>query len=154
MHEQRRAQRNAPPADAAAANAAAQAWLDAHPFTPRKYSAGSATQADYLEKSGTLACFDRAKGFRAREVADKLATRRNSIAAQQRQQLEGWITAWHAAEQTGSDEATPPAGSAAQDYLRLLSNSDQQEINMATSIVHNKIRDECNGMDHMELHRQ
>jgi hypothetical protein len=154
MHEQRRAQRNAPPADAGAANAAAQAWLDAHPFTPHKYAAGSATQADYLEKSGTLACFDRSKGFRAREVADKLATKRNSIAAEQRQQLEGWITAWRAAEQAGSDEATPPAGSAAQGYLRLLSNSDQQEINMATSTVHNKIRDECNGMDHMELHRQ
>jgi len=154
MHEQRRAQRNAPPADAAAANAAAQAWLDAHPFTARKYSAGSATQADYLEKSGTLACFDRAKGFRAREVADKLATKRDSIAAGQRQQLEGWITAWRAAEKAGSDEPAPPAGSGAQDYLRLLSNSDQQEINMATSIVHNKVRDECNGMDHMELHRQ
>src|SRR5262249_33483028 len=115
---------------------------------------GSATQADYLEKSGTLACFDRSKGFRAREVADKLTTKRNSIAAEQRQQLEGGIIAWRAAEQAGSDEARPPAGSAAQGHLRLLSNSDQQEINMATSIVHNKIRDECNGMDHMELHRQ
>jgi hypothetical protein len=154
MHDQRRAQRNAPPADAAAANAAAQAWMDAHPFTPRKYAAGSATQADYLEKTGTLACFDRAKGFHAREVADKLATKRNSAPAEQRPQLEGWITAWRAAEQAGSDEAIPPAGSGAQDYLRLLSNSDQQEINMATSIVHNKVRDECNGMDHMELHRQ
>jgi len=154
MHDQRRAQRNAPPADAGAANSAAQAWLDAHPFTPRKYTAGSATQADYLEKSGTLACFDRTKGFRAKELADKLSTKRNSIAAEQRQQLEGWITAWRAAEQAGSDEPTPPAGSDAQGYLRLLSNSDQQEVNMATSIVHNKVRDECNGMDHMELHRQ
>ena len=154
MHDQRRAQRNAPPADAGAANAAAQAWLEAHPFTPHKYAAGSATQADYLEKSGTLACFDRSKGFRAKEVADKLATKRNSIAAEQRQQLEGWITAWRAAEQAGSDEPTPPAGSAAQGYLRLLSNSDQQEINMASSTVHNKILAECNAMDHMELHRQ
>jgi hypothetical protein len=25
---------------------------------------------------------------------------------------------------------------------------------MATSIVHNKVRDECNGMDHVGLHRQ
>jgi len=154
MHDQRRAQRNAPPADAGAANSAAQAWLDAHPFTPRKYAAGSATQADYLEKSGTLACFNRTKGFRAKELADKLSTKRNSIAAEQRQQLEGWITAWRAAEQAGSDEPTPPAGSDAQGYLRLLSNSDQQEVNMATSIVHNKVRDECNGMDHMELNRQ
>lgn len=153
MHEQRRAQRNAPPADADAANAAAQAWLDAHPFTPRKYAAGSATQADYLEKSGTLACFDRVKGFRAKEVADKLATKRDSIAAEQRQQLEGWITAWRAAQQAGNDEATPPPGSAAQGYLRLLSNSDQQEINMAASTVHNKVLAECNGMDHMELNR-
>jgi hypothetical protein len=154
MHDQRRAQRNAPPADAAAATAAAQAWMDAHPFTPHKYAAGSATQADYLQKSGTLECFDRAKGFRAHEVADKLTAKRGSIAAEQRQQLEGWITAWRAAEKAGSDEATPPAGSGAQDYLRLLSNTDQQEINMANSIVHNKVRDECNGMDHMELHRQ
>jgi len=38
--------------------------------------------------------------------------------------------------------------------LSLLSNTDQQEINMAASIVYNKVRDECNGMDHMELHRQ
>lgn len=154
MHEQRRAQRNAPPADAGAAQAAAQAWLDAHPFTARKYAAGSSTQADYLEKSGTLACFDRVKGFHAREVADKLTAKRSSIAAEQRQQLEGWISAWRTAEQGGSDEAAPPAGSGAQDYLRLLSNTDQQEINMATSIVHNKVRDECNGMDHMELNRK
>ena len=154
MHEQRRAQRNAPPADADAANAAAQAWMDAHPFTPRKYAAGSATQADYIEKSGTQACFDRSKGFRAKEVGDKLSTKRNSITADQRQQLEGWITAWRAAEQAGLDEPTPPAGSDAQGYLRLLTNSDQQEINMATSAVHNKVRTECNAMDHMELHRQ
>jgi hypothetical protein len=154
MHEQRRAQRNAPPADAAAANAAAQAWLDAHPFTARKYATGSATQADYLEKSGTQACFDRTKGFRAKEVADKLTTKRDSVAPDQRQQLEGWITSWRSAETARSDDVTPPAGSGAQDYLRLLSNTDQQEINMATSIVYNKVRDECNGMDHMELHRQ
>jgi hypothetical protein len=154
MHDQRRAQRNAPPADAAAANAAAQAWMDAHPFTPHKYAAGSATQADYLEKSGTLECFDRSKGFRAREVADKLTAMRSSVSSEQRQQLEGWISAWRAAEKAHSDEVTAPAGAGAQDYMRLLSSTDQQEINMATSIVHNKVRDECNGMDHMELHRQ
>lgn len=153
MHDARRAQRNAPPADAAAANAAAQAWMDAHPFTPHKYAAGSATQADYLEKSGTLECFDRAKGFRAKEIADKLTAKRNSV-PEQRQQLDGWITAWRAAEKSGAEEASPPAGSGAQDYLHLLSNTEQQEINMANSIVHNKVRDECNGMDHMELHRQ
>jgi hypothetical protein len=61
---------------------------------------------------------------------------------------------WRAAEQASLDEPTPPAGSDAQGYLRLLSNSDQQEINMANSTVHNKVRDECNAMDHMELNRK
>jgi hypothetical protein len=47
MREQRRTGRNVSQnLDPAAAKAEAQAWLDARPFKPGAYAAGSATQAD------------------------------------------------------------------------------------------------------------
>src|SRR5260221_7599821 len=106
MHERRRAERNntSNTLDPGAANAEAQAWLAARPFKPRSYSAGSATQADYLEKSGALACYDRQKGFRAHQTVQRLETKRASGAPQDQQELEAWISAWHAAEQAGKDE--------------------------------------------------
>ena len=152
MHEKRRAERNNPqPVNAAAANASAQAWLAAHPFTPRSYTAGSATQADYLEKSGTLACYDRQKGFRAHQTAERLMTKRATVAPQDRQELDAWVTAWQAAEQAGKDEPAPISPNNQQGWLKFLTNADQQELNMASSIVHNQIAGECASMDHMEI---
>ena len=152
MHERRRAEHNNPqPVNAGAANAAAQAWLAAHPFTPRSYTAGSATQADYLEKSGTLACYDRQKGFRAHQTAERLMTKRATAAPQDRQELEAWVTAWRAAEQAGKDEPAPISPNNQQGWLKFLTNADQQELNLAYSTVHNQIASECASMDHMEV---
>jgi len=151
MHARRRAERaNAPPPGTIAENAKAlaQAWMDAHPMQARKevkptHGLGT-TEADYLEKSGTMACFDRAKGFRAKLMADRLTTKRDSVAPQDRRELDSWIAANRAAEKAGADVASPPPGSNANRDLQFLTNADQQEINMATSIVSNKVRDECN----------
>lgn len=151
MHAQRAKDRNGPKADAAAANAEAQAWMAAHPFTPRSYAAGSATQADYLEKSGSLECIDRQKGFRAHQTAERLLTKRASVAAQDRAELEAWITAWRVAEAAGKDEPVPISSNNQQGWLRFLTNTDQQELNMAFSAVHNAIASECASMDHMEI---
>ncbi len=145
------------PAQAANAANAAQAWLDTHPIsasneiaTGGSLSAGlGATQADYMERGGVVACFDRIKGFRAKQTADRLATKRSSIPAEQRQELEAWIAVWRAAEQAGLDQPTPPDPNDPQGYLRLLTNADQQELNVTYSAVHNKIMAECNSMDHM-----
>jgi len=155
MHEKRRAERNNPqPVNVDAANASAQAWLAAHPFTPRSYTAGSATQADYLEKSGTLACYDRQKGFRAHQTAERLATKRATAAPQDRQELDAWVTAWRAAEQAGKDEPAPISPNNQQGWLKFLTNADQKELNLASSIVHNQIASECASMDHMEIGSQ
>jgi hypothetical protein len=145
----RRAEANArPQADvSAAANALAQAWMDAHPMAARKEVAVhglGAGDADYLEKSGTMACFDRAKGFRAKLMADRLTVKRDSVAPQERRELDAWIAAWRATDQAHGEAAATPAGSNPNRDLQFLTNSDQQEINMANSIVHNKVRDECN----------
>ena len=154
MHEQRRAGRNVSKnLDPKAAQAEAQAWLTAHPFTLRPSVAGSATQADYLAKSGTLACFDRQKGFRAHQTAERLITKRTTVASQDRQELEAWITAWRAAEQAGKDEPAPISTNNAQGWLRFLTGADQQELNLAYSALSNRVREECNAIDHMEVRK-
>ena len=43
----------------------------------------------------------------------------------------------------------PPNPNDPQSYLRLLTNADQQEMNMVYSAVHNQIMAECNATDHM-----
>jgi hypothetical protein len=133
------------------ANAAAQAWMDAHPMAAPKEVRPTrglgTTEADYLERSGTLACFDRAKGFRAKLMADRLTTKRDSVAPQERRELDAWIAAWRAAEQARAEAPSPPPGSNPNGDLRFLTSSDQQEINMANSIVSNKVRDECNSVN-------
>jgi len=153
MHERRRAERNntSNTLDPGAANAEAQAWLAARPFKPRAYAAGSATQADYLDKSGALACYDRQKGFRAHQTTQRLMTKRTTAAPQDRQELEAWITAWGAAEQAGKDEPAPISPTNQQGWLRFLSGPDQQEMNMANSALHDMIRRECSSMDYMEV---
>ncbi len=153
MHARRRAERAQPAkaVDLSAANAQAQAWLDARPFTPKAYAAGSATQADYLEKSGALSCYDRQKGFRAHQTAVKLMAKRAAVASQDKQELEAWITAWRIAEQAGKDESAPISPSNTQGWLKFLSNADQQELNAAYSALHNKVASECASMDHMEI---
>jgi hypothetical protein len=152
MHERRRAGNDASRTlDPGAANAEAQAWLAARPFKPRAYAAGSATQADYLDKSGALACYDRQKGFRAHQTAQRLMTKRTTAAPQDRQELEAWITAWGAAEQAGKDEPAPISPTNQQGWLRFLSGPDQQEMNMANSALHDMIRRECSSMDYMEV---
>jgi hypothetical protein len=151
MHERRRAERaSGKTADLAAANADAQAWLGARPFKLQRYAAGSSTQANYLQQSGVLECFDRQKGFRAHETLAKLATKRASVAAQDRQELEAWISAWSAAEAAGKDEPVP-VGSNPLGYLKFLANVDQQEINAACSALHNAIGSECDSIDFMEI---
>ena len=152
MHERRRAGKDAASTlDPGAANAEAQAWLAARPFKARAYAAGSATQADYLEKSGALACFERQKGFRAHQTAQRLMTKRTTAAPPDRQELEAWITAWGAAEQAGKDEPAPISPTNQQGWLRLLSGPDQQEMNMANSALHDMIHRECSSMDYMEV---
>ena len=151
MHERRRAERaSGKTADLSAANADAQAWLAARPFKLRAYAAGSSTQANYLAQSGVTECFDRQKGFRAHETLAKLMTKRDSVASQDRQELEAWISAWSAAEAAGKDEPAP-VGSNPQGYLRFLANVDQQEINAACSTLHNAIGSECDSIDFMEI---
>ena len=151
MHEQRRAGRNvAQNLDPNAARAEAQAWLAARPFKPRAYTAGSATQADYLDKSGALACYDRQKGFRAHQNVQRLETKRSTVASQDRQELEAWISAWRAAEQAGKDEPAAINPGNQQGWLRFLSGADQQEMNMANSALQNMVRTECSSMDYMK----
>ena len=104
-----------------------------------------------MERGGVLACYDRLNGFRAKQTADRLTDKRGSIAPQDHAELEAWITAWRTAEQAGLDQPTPPNPSDPQGYLRLLTNADQQELNMAYSALHNKVAAECNSMDHMEV---
>jgi hypothetical protein len=151
MHARRRAERaNARPQSeiAEAARASAQAWLDAHPAQARKevrptHGLG-AGDADYIERSGMQACFERGKGFRAKLMADRLTTKRDSVSPQDRSELDAWIAAWRSAEKTRADAPSPPSGSNPNRDLQFLTNADQQEINMANSIVSNKVRDECN----------
>jgi hypothetical protein len=136
---------------AEAAKAEAQAWMDAHPMAARKevrptHGLG-AGDADYLEKSGTMACFDRVKGFRAKLMADRLTSKRDSVAPQDRRELDAWIAAWRAVEHNHADAPSTPSGSNPNRDLQFLMNSDQQEINMANSIVSNKVRDECNSVN-------
>jgi hypothetical protein len=151
MHERRRAERSSgKTADITTANADAQAWLAARPFKLRAYAAGSSTQANYLPQSGVLECFDRQKGFRAHETVAKLVTKRTSVVSQDRQELEGWISAWSAAEASGKDEPAP-VGSNPQGYLKFLANTDQQEINAAYSALHNAVASECASIDFMEV---
>jgi hypothetical protein len=152
MHERRRAERNNPSAlDPGAANSEAQAWLAARPFKAHAYAAGSATQAEYLNKSGALECYDRQKGFRAHQNVQRLTAKRATVAPQDRQELEAWITAWGAAEQAGKDEPSPLSPTNQQGYLRFLSGPEQQEMNMANSALHDMIRRECSSMDYMEV---
>jgi hypothetical protein len=151
MHEQRRAGRNvAQNLDPNAARAEAQAWLAARPFKPKAYENGSATQADYLEKSGALACFDRQKGFRAHQNVQRLETKRASVAPQDRQELEAWISAWQAAERAGKDEPAAISAGNQQGWLRFLSGADQQEMNAANSALQTMVRTECSSMDYMK----
>jgi hypothetical protein len=151
MHARRAAERAHPQAvDSAAVDAEVQAWLAARPFTPKAYAPGSATQADYLQKSGTLECFDRQKGFRAHEIARKLMSKRMTAAPQDHQELEAWISAYVAAGEQGRDEAAPAASADPQGWMRFLSSGDQQEINAAASSLHNKIMTECESLDFME----
>jgi hypothetical protein len=147
----RRAEAANAPSQAAVADAAkaeAQAWMDAHPMAAPKevrptHGLG-AGDADYLEKSGALSCVDRSKGFRAKLMADRLTTKRDSVAPQDRRELDAWISAWRAVEKTHADAPSTPAGSNPNRDIQFLTNSDQQEINMANSIVYNKVREECN----------
>jgi hypothetical protein len=151
MHEQRRTGRNAAQSvDPAAAKAEAQAWLDARPFKPTAYTAGSATQADYLKKSGALACFDRQKGFRAHQNVQRLTAKRATVAPQDRQELDAWISAWTAAEQAGKDEPAPISPTNQQGWLKFLSGADQQEMNLANSTLQNMVRTECSAMNYMK----
>ena len=98
-----------------------------------------------------MACFDQLKGFRAKQTADRLMTKRGSVSPQDRQDLEAWITAWRSAEQARLDQPTPPNPNDPQSYYRFLTKTDQQELNMAYSAAHNKVMTECNSMDHMEI---
>ena len=151
MHEQRRTGRNVSQnLDPAAAKAEAQAWLDARPFKPSAYTAGSATQAEYLKKSGALACFDRQKGFRAHQNVQRLTAKRATVAPQDRQELDAWISAWSAAEQAGKDEPAPISASNQQGWLKFLTGADQQEMNLANSTLQNMVRTECSSMNYMK----
>src|SRR5262245_21658974 len=151
MHEQRRTGRNVSQnLDPNAAKAEAQAWLDARPFKPTAYTAGSATQADYLKKSGALACFDRQKGFRAHQNVQRLTAKRATVAAQDRQELDAWISAWSAAEQGGKDEPAPISPNNQQGWLKFLTSADQQEMNLANSTLQNMVRTECSSMNYMK----
>jgi hypothetical protein len=132
---------------AEAAKAEAQAWMDAHPMAaPKavKVHGLGAGDADYLEQSGALACVDRSKGFRAKLMADRLTTKRDSVTPQDRRELDAWISAWRSVEKTHADAPSTPAGSNPNRDMQFLTNSDQQEINMANSLVYNKVREECN----------
>jgi hypothetical protein len=141
-----RANASRTPAQAAAQSAnaasAAQAWLDAHPARAPRVDATNAggglgaTRADYMERGGVMACFDRINGFRAKQMADQLSTKRGTVPADQRQELEAWITAWRAAEQAGTDEPNAANPSNPQGYLQLLTQADQQDMNMAYSAAH------------------
>lgn len=151
MHEQRRAGRNVSQnLDPGAAKAEAQAWLDARPFKPSAYTAGSATQAEYLQKSGALACFDRQKGFRAHQNVQRLTAKRATVAPQDRQELDAWINAWRAAEQSGKDEPAPISSNNPQGWLKFLTGADQQEMNLANSTLQNMVRTECSSMNYMK----
>jgi hypothetical protein len=151
MHEQRRTGRNVSQnLDPNAAKADAQAWLDARPFKPSAYAAGSATQADYLKKSGALACYDRQKGFRAHQNVQRLTAKRATVAPQDRQELDAWIGAWRAAEQAGKDEPAPISPSNQQGWLKFLTGADQQEMNLANSTLQNMVRTECTSMNYMK----
>lgn len=151
MHEQRRAGRNVSQnLDPNAAKAEAQAWLDARPFKPKAYTAGSATQADYLQKSGALECYHRQKGFRAHQNVQRLTAKRTTAAPQDRQELEAWISAWSAAEQAGKDEPAPISPNNQQGWLRFLTGADQQEMNLANSTLQNMVRTECSSMNYMK----
>ena len=151
MHEQRRTGRNVSQnLDPSAAKADAQAWLDARPFKPSAYTAGSATQAEYLQKSGALACFDRQKGFRAHQNVQRLTAKRATVAARDRQELDAWISAWSAAEQAGKDEPAPISAKNQQGWLKFLTGADQQEMNLANSTLQNMVRTECSSMNYMK----
>ena len=151
MHEQRRTGRNVSQnLDPGAAKAEAQAWLDARPFKPTAYAPGSATQAEYLQKSGALACFDRQKGFRAHQNVQRLTAKRATVAAQDRQELDAWISAWSAAEQAGKDEPAPISPKNQQGWLKFLTGADQQEMNLANSTLQNMVRTECSAMNYMK----
>jgi len=151
MHDQRRAGRTASQSpDPTAAKAEAQAWLDARPFKPSAYAAGSATQADYLQKSGALACYDRQKGFRAHQNVQRLTARRATVAPQDRQELDAWISAWRAAEQARQDEPAPISPNNQQGWLKFLTGADQQEMNLANSTLQNMVRTECSSMNYMK----
>jgi hypothetical protein len=151
MHAERRAGRNVSQnLDPNAARAEAEAWLAARPFKPKAYATGSATQADYLEKSGALACYDRQKGFRAHQIVQRLETKRSTVAAADRQELDAWIGAWRAAERAGKDEPAAISPGNQQGWLRFLSGADQQEMNMANSALQTIVRTECSSMDYMK----
>ena len=98
-----------------------------------------------------MACFDQLKGFRAKQTADRIASKRGSVSLQERQDLEAWITAWRVAEGARLDEPTPPNPGDSQGYYKFLTKADQQELNMAYSAAHNKVMTECNSMDHMGI---
>ena len=77
-------------------------------------------------------------------MADRLTTKRDSAAPRDRRELDAWIAAWRAVEKSPADAPTTPAGSSPNRDMQFLTGSDQQEINMANSIVYNKVREECN----------
>lgn len=75
-------------------------------------SAGlGATRADYMERGGVVACYDRVKGHMAKVTADTLEAKlkvASGLSPQQRQQWEEDVAAWRTAERIGADQAIPP----------------------------------------------
>ena len=142
-----RLQRNAPQQQTAGGNAAGGSLS----------AALGATRADYLERGGVVACYDRMKGHMAKVTADTLEAKLKTaqgLTPQQRQQWNEDIAAWRAAEAAGAEQAIPPGPNNPYRWQSYLTRAERQAINQQHSAFVNKIVAECNAMDHMGTREQ
>lgn len=136
------AQRNAPQRQAAGGSAAGGSLS----------AALGATRADYLERSGLVACYDRTKGHMAKVTADTLEAKLKTaqgLTPQQRQLWNEDIAAWRAAEAARAEQPIPPDPNNPYRWQSYFTRAERQEINRQHSAFVNKIVAECNAMDHM-----
>jgi hypothetical protein len=97
------------------------------------------------------------KGHMARVTADKLEAKLKTAAGLTPQQRKEWnddIASWRAAEAAGAEQPVPPDPNNPYRWQTRLTRTERQEIQMNHSAFVNKIRDECNSMDHMGVHKK